>query len=225
MRSRIDILIDALDAEGEKRPRAAMARLRAMDPTALPSLRRAARIDSRVRVRRWALELLGQMKDRQALPTLKLALQDPAMSVRLHAIHGLVATGATRAGKALIPLLKDPSGGIRVNAVDALRHLRVPDCEAALLQATCDEKWYVRQRAALALSAFGRRKALPRLRAMLKDPNKTVRKAAQTTIDSFKVTDALNRVYAKEDSSLPPDLERYTIEMMRRVEWDNASAR
>jgi HEAT repeat protein len=175
--ARIERLILALDVEGEREPRRAIAKLLGLGRPARLALRDALRQSPRVRVRRWAVDALGQSRDRSALPDIRGAFRDPHMSVRLHAVSAIKRFGSARLGQALIPLLRDPSGGIRVNVVDALALLAVPGCDRALLSMTRDEKWYVRLAALRALAA---RSALsPAIRKRLaSDAHASVRRAA-----------------------------------------------
>ena len=85
--------------------------------------------------------------------------------------------GSPDLGRALLPLLRDPSGGIRVNAIDAIARLRVPGCTRALVSMTKDEKWYVRVAALRALAARSALSSAIRKR-LAEDANASVRRAA-----------------------------------------------
>ena len=175
--ARIERLLLALDDDGERGPRRAIAALLRLGRPALLALRDAVRSSESVRVRRWAVDALGQSRDRGMLPDIRRALRDPNMSVRLHGISALVRFQSPQLGRALVPLLRDSSGGIRVNAVDAIARLGVSGCNRALVSMTHDEKWYVRVAALRALAA---RSALtPSIRKRsAEDSNAKVRKAA-----------------------------------------------
>jgi HEAT repeat protein len=179
--ARIERLIQALDDDGERGPRRAIERLLELGRPARLAVRNALRTADSVRVRRWAVDALGQSLDRSALPDIRRALQDPNMSVRLHAVGALGRFGSPGLGRALIPLLRDASGGVRVNVVDAIARLGVPGCERALVAMTRDDKWYVRL---AALRALGARSALsPAVRKRLAaDPHASVRRAAASAV-------------------------------------------
>jgi len=71
------------------------------------------------------------------------------------------------------PLTKDPSGGVRVNAIDALARVQARGAAAAILRALRDPKWYVRAPAFAALqqrtaTEMAERKRRPN-RALLTD--------------------------------------------------------
>src|SRR5687768_13948172 len=109
----ITALIARLDVEGDAVPRR-MARRLAARAEAVPVLIGALADHPRTRVRRWLAEALGFTGDPRALPALRRALGDPAMTVRLHAMIALADLGDPAAGPAILPLLGDASGGIRV---------------------------------------------------------------------------------------------------------------
>ncbi|MCZ7644176.1 MAG: HEAT repeat domain-containing protein [Planctomycetota bacterium] len=186
-RSKYDALIDALDAEGERAPLRAVARLRKAGASAVPPLK--ARFDAakHPRLRRWIANALGEIGDRRALPLLKRAVKDQQMSVRLHAMEALEKFGDRSLWPVLRPLLADPSGGIRARTISAVARLGWRQAVPALRkQSLRDEKWYVRQYAAQALAALGAKVASADLVALREDPSKAVRNAAEKALRQLK---------------------------------------
>ena len=67
------------------------------------------------------------------------------MSVRLHALLGVVALDEPRLANYLRPLLRDESGGVRINALSAVSTMKPRWLKAELTAALKDEKPYVRK--------------------------------------------------------------------------------
>lgn len=108
---------------------------------------------------------------------------DPAAQRQRHrcraSLRGLGRLRLAETAPAIARLLADPSGGVRVNAIDALLRVGRPGSAAALSRALADERWYVRQlaaRACGALSVPSARRALERLASS--DARKAARHAA-----------------------------------------------
>lgn len=85
------------------------------------------------------------MPERLAWPPVARALRSPHMSVRLHAICAVRGFGNPRRAAALRPLLRDESGGIRVNALAVAAEYRPPWLKAELTRLSRDPKDYVRR--------------------------------------------------------------------------------
>lgn len=170
-------LIAALDTPSDRAAESVIAKLVKLGAGAVPSLMAAARDLEAPRIRKWSLQALGAIGDRRSGPLLVEALDDERMTVRLHAVRGLRRMRYKPAAKALARLLRDPSGGVRVNAVDALAEVgdRSVAVSRALVAALGDAQWYVRQRASAACGALGVAKAAPLLEKLARDPRKAVR--------------------------------------------------
>lgn len=130
--SGVERLARQLDAEGEKGPRRAILALAKAGRPALKPLLEAAR-SQKTRLRRWAVEALGSVGGKAALPAIRRAARDPRI------------------------LLEDPSGGIRINAVDALGRSGDGKAVPALRRRLKDPKDYVRRRAAEAIRRLSAR--------------------------------------------------------------------
>lgn len=68
---------------------------------------------------------MGSIKDKKAAPLLIDALKDSRMTVKLHSIKGLGRMKYKKGVAAISRLLRDESGGIRVNALYALIELGI----------------------------------------------------------------------------------------------------
>jgi HEAT repeat protein len=78
------------------------------------------------------------------------------MTVRLHALKGLARKKHKKSWKAITFLLKDESGGIRVNAIYALIKLKEKRALSKIEKCLSDQKSYVRLAAQDALSIISR---------------------------------------------------------------------
>jgi HEAT repeat protein len=175
---RIQALIAKLNDHGERRPKEAAAKLVRAGKKAIPELIAALKNSSNIRIRRWAAYTLGFFKDRRVIAPLKKGIHDPNMSVRLLAMEALEQVSGAKAGRHLLPLLNDSSGGVRARTVDALTRLQHRPAIGSLMKATRDRKWYVRQTAARALGVMKARRAAGCLKRLQKDSRKIVRETA-----------------------------------------------
>ncbi len=180
----LDSMIDALDAEGERRPLKAVKRLSKAGAPAVGALLGRYEEASKPRQRRWIANALGVLGDRRAIPLLKRALNDPNMSVRLHAMEALERFNDPKLAAFMLPLLKDESGGIRVRTIDALRRMNCKKAVSELRRlARMDAKWYVRQASAEALGELHARSARPELELLRAYPRKAVQLAATKALE------------------------------------------
>lgn len=109
------------------------------------------------------------------------------MTVKHHAVRGLARMGYKPATKGLTKLLTDPSGGIRVNTIDALVALNAKSASSALKKCLNDPQWYVRQHASLACEKLRITTAIPALQKLAaNDPRKAVKTAATKAIAALK---------------------------------------
>ncbi|MEK7691097.1 MAG: HEAT repeat domain-containing protein, partial [Bdellovibrionota bacterium] len=101
----------------------------------------------------------------------------------LHAIRGLMRMKLKRATRHLRPMTADPSGGIRVNALQALTELSAKAAAPEFIRALLDEQWYVRKQAAVACGKLRIRSSYQVLQTLAKnDQKKAVREAAITSL-------------------------------------------
>ena len=141
----LDRILGVFRAHGDHRQRALIRRLAKQPRLALPLLKIPASGDYKPSVQRWAIEALGSMPEKLAWPLVAKALCSPHMSVRLHALCAVGAFGNRRRASSIRPMLRDESGGIRINALGLVAHLRPPWLRQELTRARADEKWYVRR--------------------------------------------------------------------------------
>lgn len=121
---------------------------------ALAPLLSAAENDASPKVRKWALEALGELGAKEAIPLLEKALKHEKMTVRFHAIHGLKKAGSKASCRKIAKLLiEDESGGVRMASLEALISLKGSALSSALKQALEDPKDYIRKAAQKALDA------------------------------------------------------------------------
>src|SRR3972149_10669363 len=130
----------------------AMEQMKKHPQVAIPILRDALRSSSSAHVRAWSATALVALEREAALPALVASLYDAAMSVRLHAVRGLVELGDAKPAQAVIPLLRDPGGAVRLNAMETIVRLGLAGAEEEILARAGDEKWYVRQGVARAIA-------------------------------------------------------------------------
>ena len=140
-------VVSVFRRHGDKPQRALIRRL-AKSQSALGALSDICTGDYPPSVVRWAVEALGAIRGPVALGLIKCSLKHPAMSVRLHAILGISAFNDRSLAKYLRPLLRDESGGIRVNALAAVGALKPNWLPSELRRAIKDDKDYVRRLAA-----------------------------------------------------------------------------
>jgi HEAT repeat protein len=145
---KLDAVLAGFRAHGDLRQRSLILRLAKSPAQALPILTELAGNQYPPSVQRWAIEGLGRLPERLAWPLVSQALRSPHMSVRLHAICAVRDFGNRRRAAALRPLLRDSSGGIRVNALAVVGEFRPPWLKAELKRASRDPKDYVRRLAA-----------------------------------------------------------------------------
>ena len=90
----------------------------------------------------------------------------------------------TRPAPLFIRALKDPSGGIRVNALYSLMEIGSPPPSVAtqILKCLEDEQWYVRQTACMACAQFKIASAKKQLLKRTQDPKKAVHEVAKKAL-------------------------------------------
>ncbi len=176
----LEALLPQLAAVSNRRRAQAEERLAALGGEIVPELAALAREHRNAYARAGALGALARIGGPRARAAHLAALRDPAMLVRLHALLRLrQRLWQPSVARAVTRLLRDPSGGVRINAVDVLMEHRVRSAVPALTRALRDDKWYVRQHAARALGALRAREARRELAGALDDPRRAVRDAAR----------------------------------------------
>jgi len=142
---------------------------RALDeePGAKQEVRRLFLEAKEQEMRQYLALVLGRTRDREAVPPLLAALQDPDDKTRIYVLWALGTLGDRRARGALETALADPDAGLRKTAAFALGELgdraAVPRLAAALDDAAADVRW----NAALALARLGSDAGLPVLETMV----------------------------------------------------------
>lgn len=140
---------DALDASGKAEVRRLFAE--AEDPE----------------MRRYLALVLGYTGDREALPLLTAALDDPDDTTRIYALMALGAMGDPAARGALTEALADDDPGVRKTAAYAMGRIGDPAAVPVLLPLLEDAAADVRFNAALSLARLGSDAGLPVLETML----------------------------------------------------------
>lgn len=105
----------------------------------------------------FAIEALGAIRDRRAVPALVKALQEKTggnLSLCYAAIQALGSIGDANVVPALLPLLKDVSVPIRFAVVAALRNIQSPLTIDALLTLTKSPDYFMRNDAYYALACI-----------------------------------------------------------------------
>jgi HEAT repeat protein len=136
------------------------------EPGARVEVRRLFRESEEPEMRQYLALVLGRTRDREAVPLLTAALDDPDDKTRIYALWSLGTLGDRQARGSLEAALGDQDPGIRKTAAFALGELgdraAVPRLEVALDDAVADVRW----NAALSLARLGNRKGVPVLETM-----------------------------------------------------------
>jgi HEAT repeat protein len=161
--------------------------------------------NSDYKVRREAVKALRRSRNPDAFPHLAAALDDPAVSVVMHAIRGLEELGDLRA----VPVLLGKLGGSSCDVCDEIgaalvsfREDAVPDLIVAL------EAEHPRTRAiaATALSRIGDPRAVEPLLRLLDDPDGLVLGAALNALWDFadeRAREPLAAFVVRPDDAIP----------------------
>jgi HEAT repeat protein len=140
-------LIAKFNVDGERIPILVARRIAKTGKTALPEIISALKNSPNARIRRWSAYTMRLLPDKRSLLPLKIALKDENMSVRLLAMESLELIHARVAGRYILPLLSDESGGVRVRALGCLIRLRYRPALKKFKVLMRDEKDYVRKAA------------------------------------------------------------------------------
>lgn len=189
------------DGAPEVQRAAVLALGRVSDPAAFERLRELAR-PGQPWVRAAAVRSLAQQargsdasalaRQRQAVPALQKALDDPAVEVVVEAAEALGSLGTLEAGPVLTNLLHHPSEHVRQTAAQALERAAGPSVLDGLLKALDDPSVAVRFGLVGAvahaagdgrtLATAQRTRVLARLEALLRDSDPGVRNRAATVL-------------------------------------------
>jgi HEAT repeat protein len=142
-----------------------LRRVARFDPEARAAIRRSLR-DVNPRVRREALEALGDIQDKESVPEMMELLADQDAAVRRDAIEALGECEAAEAGLAIAQHLADTDERIRESAADVLGQLKSQDAGDLLRNALKDASEDVRGEAIASLAEAGVKSAVPDLRKM-----------------------------------------------------------
>lgn len=179
----VSAILDELGSHSPAAERAAVRRLVGLGRDALGALTAASMTHRNAFARAMAVTALARLDGKSSRRPLVRALRDRTMVVRLHALVALHRHAWDPAARAAVTtLLRDPSGGVRGNAVRALGLHRARSAAREIARRLRDEKWYVRQQAAAALGQVGSRAAAAPLRRALDDARPAVRVAAARSL-------------------------------------------
>jgi len=181
----IEVLVSGLRWRYDTARNSAIGALVSLGPTITPRLLRVLRIAETAVERRAAVDGLGLLKSKDAVPDLLRALRDPNMVVRRAAMAALARIGASESVPQISTLLKDESGGVRVLAAGVLGQFGDRRAVPALVRSLRDEKWYVRQAAAASLGVLRDRRAIRPLETASRDSRPAVSKAARASLKAL----------------------------------------
>ena len=137
------------------------------EPGAKSEVRRLFRETREPELRQYLALVLGRTRDREAVPLLLAALQDPDDKTRIYTLWSLGELGDPRSRGALEKALTDPDPGLRKTAAFALGEMgdraAVPALTGALDDAAADVRW----NAALSLAHLGSGAGVPVLETMV----------------------------------------------------------
>lgn len=131
-------------------------------------------------VRKFIVDILGEIGDRRATPLLIGALYDTDDNVRASAVEHLGKMGDEQAIDPLLEILRGKEPWLSYPAAEALGNLRDPIVLEPLLDALRDKP--LREAALKGLGALGDKRALGPIVKLLKDPSRSIRETALQNI-------------------------------------------
>jgi len=141
--------------------------------------------DPNCRARPELAEVLGRMKQKQAVQPLVALLNDGDVKVRKEAAHALGKIGDPSAVEPILKELDDDRWLLRSEFAEALGRLGDKRAVEPLIKLLKDQKWLVQRSAARALAALGDPRATPALLDLLKSDNEDVRTCAADVLGSL----------------------------------------
>lgn len=138
----------------------------ALDAGARQEVRRLFQEAEDPEMRQYLALVLGRTKDRESVPLLTAALDDPDDKTRIYALWALGTLGDPAARGALEAALADPDPGIRKTAAFALGEMGDRGAAARLTPLLEDAVADVRWNAALSLARLGSAAGVPVLETM-----------------------------------------------------------
>ena len=137
--------------------------------------------------------VLAEPPDRQGLRDAIKSLSHKDHKVREKAISQLLASSYRDSSltPALLPLLEDPSSGVRARSANLLGEIGNPQAIDPLISSTGDSVDLVRLAAVQALNKLDARKATATLNTLIQDPSEEVALASIQTLEAFKATESV----------------------------------
>lgn len=167
-----------------------------------------------------AIEELGALKARAAVPTVARALAHADAKVRAAAVNALATIGGEPAVAALVPLLDDKSPAVRRSAVAAIGAARDKSAVPPLLKALADPE--TRSEVITALAATPDARALDAYLDGLASKTAAVREVARAAVSAIK-TEALPLIEARLDKA--PALAPAVVADLQRVYTEPAAVK
>ena len=175
----LDVLIEAMGDEDEKIREAAIYGLPLVDdPRGTEALLGSVPHEA-PRTRAAVMRALGlTSKSAPVIAALGTGLADADAWVRYYACQSLGRLKVEGACQSIVALMADPSGQVRVGAVEALAHLADPCAAGALADAARSEDHDMRRAALLGLGIARRPESMPILREAASAPDSATRLVA-----------------------------------------------
>lgn len=188
----LDVLIEAMADPDERLRDTATAGLPFIDdPRAIEALLAAAKHSSD-RTRAAVMRALGNAREEPRVRPLLLAgLDDGDAWVRYYACQSLGKLGEVAATGAIVKLVRDPMGQVRVSAVEALAHLRGAEATAALQEAAASDEPDLRRAALVGLGIKQDEASLPLLLEAAESSDAATRLIAISALAGFAAGRAL----------------------------------
>lgn len=146
--------------------------------------------------RRYCVNTLAYLGDREAIPSLIDCLQDDAAEVRGSAATALGRLESVEAVPHLIKVLRDPDPWTRGSAAAALGRIKNPASFPYLVDTMKDPDATTRGTATAALGYTGNAKAIPHLAEALRDPDFRVRKRAVAALAHINLPEVFPHLIA-----------------------------